>query len=297
MFSTCECVLFFVLSLLSVQPIMTDNVSELADIPNLFSRPEDPHPPITQHDMTDNYYTPITEYNSKSLRNGDTNFSDWLADNIWKYLNADLLNNITYNHNDLYLNESNYLDYDYDYNDTVLPSNESIFNYYETWKTLSPYFTRQKSKHPENTNNTKHENISAINPEFTNNQNTAQNLDHLYFYKASNSTIHKRGNISHDEIGPEYIYPPWKNLTTKEQKTLLKIALGESRRHGSGIAIGLTTYYGVLASVGVPGNGLTCLIILTNSYMRTAPNLYLLNIAIVDLISLIMGKNWLKSVG
>ena len=38
--------------------------------------------------------------------------------------------------------------------------------------------------------------------------------------------------------------------------------------------------------IGIPGNLLTCFIITTNSYMRTPPNFFLLNLAITDLLTL-----------
>ena len=53
------------------------------------------------------------------------------------------------------------------------------------------------------------------------------------------------------------------------------------------IILGL--YYGVLLVIGIPGNILTALVILTNSHMHTAPNMYILNLAIVDVVTLAIG--------
>ena len=52
----------------------------------------------------------------------------------------------------------------------------------------------------------------------------------------------------------------------------------------------LGVYYGVLMVIGIPGNMLTALVILTNSHMHTAPNMYILNLVVVDVVSLAIGK-------
>ena len=67
------------------------------------------------------------------------------------------------------------------------------------------------------------------------------------------------------------------------------------RRHGpkhmeKSVAVGMTIFYGSLFLLGVPGNFLTCLIIFMNSYMRAAPNYYLFNLAVADILTLSIGK-------
>ena len=52
----------------------------------------------------------------------------------------------------------------------------------------------------------------------------------------------------------------------------------------------LGVYYAVLLVIGIPGNILTGLVILTNSHMQTAPNMYILNLAIVDVVTLAIGR-------
>ena len=52
----------------------------------------------------------------------------------------------------------------------------------------------------------------------------------------------------------------------------------------------LGVYYAVLIVIGIPGNMLTAVVILTNSHMHTAPNMYILNLAIVDVVTLAIGK-------
>ena len=89
---------------------------------------------------------------------------------------------------------------------------------------------------------------------------------------------------------PDELYPSWENLTKEEKKAFLNLTLGSPQKYGDKGTYGLGAYYIMLLFVGVPGNVLTCLIILTNSYMRTAPNIFLFNIALADFVTLITGK-------
>ena len=54
--------------------------------------------------------------------------------------------------------------------------------------------------------------------------------------------------------------------------------------------VGLTLFYVVLILLGLPGNLMTCIIIWCNSNIITPTNCFLLNLAIVDIITLITGK-------
>ena len=80
----------------------------------------------------------------------------------------------------------------------------------------------------------------------------------------------KRSNISTRYMGCE-----WKDLSTNEKQKYLEVNQGPKQRFSMNQAVPLTIYYGGLLAVGVPGNLLTCLIITTNSYMRTPPNFFL----------------------
>ena len=84
--------------------------------------------------------------------------------------------------------------------------------------------------------------------------------------------------------------PPWEDLTSQQKYAILQSALGSPQKYSNGTVSGLSFYYSALLSVGIPGNGLTILIIATNSYMRTAPNIFLLSIALADLLTLTLGK-------
>ena len=87
-----------------------------------------------------------------------------------------------------------------------------------------------------------------------------------------------------------YPFPPWENLTLEQQTQFIMTQLGNPQRYTPSVTTTLGLYYGGLLVIGLLGNLLTSLIILTNSYMRTAPNMYLLNLAVVDIITLIISK-------
>ena len=52
----------------------------------------------------------------------------------------------------------------------------------------------------------------------------------------------------------------------------------------------LTIIYSIFLIVGVLGNLSTCMVIISNEYMRTPTNIYLLNLAIADLATLVISK-------
>ena len=142
-------------------------------------------------------------------------------------------------------------------------------------------------------NQTLHRNIIKSNPifiysNFSNNQSIPFKFDRSYLFDLNNTILTENyPNI-------QLMYPPWNSLNETEQQTFLQLAQGPSRRHSKGSSIGLSIYYLILLCVGIPGNLVTCCIILTNSYMRTAPNLFLLNIAIADLFTLFLSKSFNK---
>ena len=53
----------------------------------------------------------------------------------------------------------------------------------------------------------------------------------------------------------------------------------------------LTMIYSIFLVVGLSGNIATCIVILSNEYMRTATNVYLLNLAITDVATLVISKS------
>ena len=52
----------------------------------------------------------------------------------------------------------------------------------------------------------------------------------------------------------------------------------------------LSIIYSIFLIVGVPGNLSTCMVIISNEYMRTATNVYPLNLAIADTATLVISK-------
>ena len=53
----------------------------------------------------------------------------------------------------------------------------------------------------------------------------------------------------------------------------------------------LSIIYSIFLIVGVFGNLSTYMVIISNEYMRTPTNIYLLNLAIADLATLVISKN------
>ena len=125
--------------------------------------------------------------------------------------------------------------------------------------------------------------------------NTSISLSDIILSHHLSSIIRQQNESKNNETrrqldqSQELYLPPWKNLTKIQKSAILKSALGEPQKYSNSTVIGLTTYYGAILSVGIPGNALTLLIILTNSYMRTAPNIFLLNVALADLLTLTLG--------
>ena len=70
----------------------------------------------------------------------------------------------------------------------------------------------------------------------------------------------------------------------------LEEVIGPQKKYGKSKIWIPTIFYSAVSILGIPGNILTCMTILTNSYMRTAPNYFILNLAVTDLITLAGGK-------
>ena len=186
-----------------------------------------------------------------------------------------------------------------------LTNGETMNRTSSTWfKLISEYFVLSENLttylSPEHgldginiANQTLHHSIIKSNPifiysNFSNNQSIPFKFDRSYLFDLNNTIITENyPNI-------QLMYPPWNNLNKTEKEKFLQLAQGPSRRHSEGSSIGLSIYYIILLCFGIPGNFVTCCVILTNSYMRTAPNFFLLNIAIADLFTLILGKSYNK---
>ena len=144
-------------------------------------------------------------------------------------------------------------------------------------------------------NQTLYHNLTRNDPIFifsnpSHNQNITIKFDTHYPLKLNNTIISEYLNQNLTVPNIDFMYPPWNQLNKTEKNKFLQLAQGSSRRYGDGPSTGLTFYFFILLCLGVPGNLLTCCIILSYSYMRTAPNLFLLNIAIADIFTLLLGK-------
>ena len=85
----------------------------------------------------------------------------------------------------------------------------------------------------------------------------------------------------------------WSNLSTIEKDKYLEEALGPQHKSGEKKVVAPTIIYSAISILGIPGNILTCLTIITNSYLKTPPNYFIFNLAAVDLVTLIIGKYFL----
>ena len=144
-------------------------------------------------------------------------------------------------------------------------------------------------------NQTLYHNLTRNDPIFifsnpSHNQNITIKFDTQYPLELNNTIISEYLNRNLTVPNIDFVYPPWDKLNKTEKNKFLQLAQGSSRRYGDGPSTGLTFYFFILLCLGVPGNLVTCCIILSYSYMRTAPNLFLLNIAIADIFTLILGK-------
>ena len=79
-------------------------------------------------------------------------------------------------------------------------------------------------------------------------------------------------------------------FTPEEKDVYLEEVIGPQKKYGKHKIWIPTIFYSVVSILGVPGNILTCMTIVANSYMRTVPNFFILNLAITDSITLLGGK-------
>ncbi len=71
----------------------------------------------------------------------------------------------------------------------------------------------------------------------------------------------------------------------------LELHLGPQRLPYNSL-IPFTVVYCVIFMTGMVGNASTCLVILRNQYMQTATNFYLFNLAVADMLTLFIGKQF-----
>ena len=191
----------------------------------------------------------------------------------------------------------------YNYEDYSLGLNDSMLDDYGFWDELN-------SSNGENMFDSLHvsilnltEKISSLHPflttfilnNITGTKNAFKSLSDIVMRHQLSLIINQQNYSSYtekDKMSDDSIsLPPWENLTIAQKNYILKQGIGEPQKYSNATVLALTAFYGALLSVGIPGNGLTILIILTNSYMRSAPNIFLFNIALADLLTLTLGMN------
>ena len=78
------------------------------------------------------------------------------------------------------------------------------------------------------------------------------------------------------------------NETAKEE--YLEFILGKKEKYSSIASEALTSYYIVIIFVGMIGNVLTAWVISISPALQTPSNYFLCNLAIVDIVTLLLGK-------
>ena len=78
------------------------------------------------------------------------------------------------------------------------------------------------------------------------------------------------------------------NKTAKEE--YLEFILGKKEKYSSIASKALTSYYIVIIFVGMIGNVLTAWVISISPALQTPSNYFLCNLAIVDIVTLLLGK-------
>ena len=112
------------------------------------------------------------------------------------------------------------------------------------------------------------------------------------FYHAFFVCFSRQNSIAVDLLYDQVLedQPEWINLTLEQKHDAIIALVGPKQRHSLAKIYVLTTYYGCLILVGVFGNLLTSWVISKSLVLQTPPNFYIFNLAIVDLITLILGK-------
>ena len=80
------------------------------------------------------------------------------------------------------------------------------------------------------------------------------------------------------------------NLTQEEyEEEFIRLTIGDSTIPWREL-LPLTITYTLFLTVGLMGNVATIFVIVKNEYMKTATNLYLLNLAVADIFNLVIGR-------
>ena len=239
------------------------------------------------------WYEEFLKHLQYDMRNNSSNFTN--------NLDSEMLRFPFYNnYEDYFLPLNDSIDSILDYLPTLNESKDIILDEYDNWDGLNYLDKPNDYDNNRESNYNLEGGMSSLDPflsilsNMTGSTNKSISLSDILITHHLNSIISKQNKSNYEEntrISDNSInLPPWENLTALQKDAILQSALGNPQKYSNGTVTGLSFYYGVLLFVGIPGNGLTILIIVTNSYMRTAPNIFLLNIAFADLLTLTLGK-------
>ena len=90
-------------------------------------------------------------------------------------------------------------------------------------------------------------------------------------------------------IGNDSLLIVYSTTPPEDVGTLVRSILGEKRKDILSVIL-LTAVYTLIFITGVVGNMSTCLVIWKNPYMHTVTNYYLFNLAVSDVITLMLGN-------
>jgi hypothetical protein len=82
----------------------------------------------------------------------------------------------------------------------------------------------------------------------------------------------------------------WNLLTSTEKDQVIQEILGPRQRHEHYVLIFVTSFYSTTIVVGVIGNLITTWAIKTTPDLQTPSNYFILNLAVVDFVTLVFGK-------
>ena len=82
----------------------------------------------------------------------------------------------------------------------------------------------------------------------------------------------------------------WKNLNETTKEEFMEFIAGKKEKFEGTTLKALTSYYLLIVLVGVIGNALTAWVISISSALQTPSNYFLCNLAVIDLITVLLGK-------
>ena len=164
--------------------------------------------------------------------------------------------------------------------DVLLPSSDSSSVSSDENYTIQNYLSAKEIESLTSVNNTLLDDFNIV---------SWDDIEAMFNGSLALSNLSKNSSLAFSDLPEWPRWPRWKDLSLSEKEAYLLKAHGP-KHLAKDWAIGMTLFYIFLFFTGVPGNLLTCLIIFMNSYMRASPNYFLFNLAIADIMTLMLGK-------